>query len=111
MPILTASGGFKKRAYSQATPSLSRSSALLRAYKVLFFERTIGVTPAARAFAHVEYLTAFITLGAGVASAVGVITVGVADGVVDGATRVMGLIPAVTAYAGSEKAVMEVMLH
>ena len=68
-------------------------------YKVLFFERTIGVTPAARAFAHVEYLTAFFTFFVvgfvvveGVAEG---IAVGVAVGV--GATRVTGLIPAVTA--------------
>jgi len=74
-------------------------------------ERTIGVTPAARAFAHVEYLTAFLTFGAGVGAGVGsaIDCVGVGAGV--GETRVMGLIPAVTAYAGSEKAVIEVMLH
>ena len=68
-------------------------------YKVLFFERTIGVTPAARAFAHVEYLTAFFTffvVGFVVVEGVAVgIAVGVAVGV--GATRVTGLIPAVTA--------------
>jgi hypothetical protein len=70
------------------------------------------VTPAARAFAHVEYLTAFITLGAAVGAGAGVI-VGdaVAVGAVVGATRVMGLIPAVIAYAGSENAVIDVMLH
>ena len=110
MPILTADRRFKKCRYSQATPSLSRSSALFRAYKVLFFERRIGVTPAARALAHVEYLTAFLTFGAAVGFVVGS-GVGAGVGVVDGATRVMGLIPAVIAYAGSEKAVMEVMLH
>ena len=76
-------------------------------YKVLFFERTIGVTPAARAFAHVEYLTAFFTffvvgfvvvegVAEGVAEGIAVgVAVGVAIGV--GATRVTGLIPAVTA--------------
>ena len=69
------------------------------------------MTPAARAFAHVEYLTAFLTFGAGVGAGVGsaIDCVGVGAGV--GETRVMGLIPAVTAYAGSEKAVIEVMLH
>jgi hypothetical protein len=68
-------------------------------YKVLFFERTIGVTPAARAFAHVEYLTAFFTFFVvGLVVVEGVaedIAVGGAVGV--GATRVTGLIPAVTA--------------
>ena len=72
-------------------------------YKVLFFERTIGVTPAARAFAHVEYLTAFFTFFVvGLVVVEGVaegIAVGVAEGIAVGvgATRVTGLIPAVTA--------------
>ena len=79
---------FLKRRYSHADPSLSRSKALLSAYKVLFFERIIGVTPAARAFAHVQYLTASTTLGFAVGAGVGVCV---------GATSVMGLIPAVTA--------------
>ena len=65
------------------------------------------MTPAARAFAHVEYLTAFLTFGAGVGSATDF--VGVGAGV--GETRVMGLIPAVVAYAGIENAEMDVMLH
>ena len=76
------------------------------------------MTPAARALAHVEYLTAFLTFGAAVGFEVGAgvgvevgAGVGVVVGVVVGATRVMGLIPAVIAYVGSEKAVMEVMLH
>ena len=73
----------------------------------------IGVTPAARAFAHVEYFTFFLTFGAAAGFAVGTgicaADVGVAVGA--GATRVMGLIPAVVAYAGSENAVMDVMLH
>ena len=72
------------------------------------------MTPAARALAHVEYLTAFLTLGAAVGFVVGSVVaagVGVAVGVVVGATRVMGLIPAVIAYAGSENAVIDVMLH
>jgi hypothetical protein len=67
---------------------------LLSAYKVLFFERTIGVTPAARAFAHDEYFTAFLTFGAALGSgkAVGAgATVGVGD------ARVIGVIPAVIA--------------
>lgn len=104
---------FIKRRYSQADPSLSRSSALLSAYKVLFFERMIGVTPAAFAFAHVEYLMGFLdflALGFTEGLAVGeAVAVGTAVGV--GATRVMGFIPAVTAYAGIENAVIDVMLQ
>jgi hypothetical protein len=77
---------------------------LLSAYKVLFFERTIGVTPAARAFAHDEYFTAFLTFGAtlGFAVAVGAV-VGSVEAAVVGATvgvgdaRVIGVIPAVIA--------------
>jgi hypothetical protein len=70
------------------------------------------VTPAARALAHVEYLTAFLTLGAAVGFVVGsVVAAGVGVGVLVGATRVMGLMPAVTAYAGSENAVIDEMLH
>jgi hypothetical protein len=66
------------------------------------------VTPAVRAFAHVEYLTFFLTFGAEVAFVVGT---AVGAGAVVGETRVMGFIPAVTAYAGIEKAVIDVMLH
>jgi hypothetical protein len=77
-------------------------------YKVLFFERTIGVTPAARAFAHDEYFTAFLTFGAvvGFAVAVGVVVgsveavgerVGVGATVGVGDARVIGVIPAVIA--------------
>ena len=66
------------------------------------------MTPAARAFAHVEYLTLFLTFGSEIAFVVGT-AVGV--GAVVGETRVMGFIPAVTAYAGIEKAVIDVMLH
>ena len=63
-------------------------------YKVLFFERIIGVTPAAFAFAHEEYFTAFLTLGTAVGS---VVAIGVGATVGVGATRVMGVIPAVIA--------------
>ena len=80
-------------------------------YKVLFFERIIGVTPAARAFAHVEYLTALTTLGLAVGAGVEVCSAGIDAGLGVGATSVMGLIPAVIAYAGIEKAVIEVILH
>jgi hypothetical protein len=66
----------------------------------------IGVTPAAFAFAHVEYLTILFTSGTALGFAVGT---GVGAEVGD--IRVMGLIPAVVAYAGSENAVMDVMLH
>jgi hypothetical protein len=64
----------------------------------------IGVTPAARALAHVEYLTILYVSGARVGSAVAV-------GAVDGAVKVIGLIPAVDAYAESDDAPMDVMLH
>jgi len=66
----------------------------------------MGVTPAALAFAHVEYFTFFLTFGATVGFAVGT-----GAGAVVGEVRVMGFIPAVVAYAGSENAVMDVMLH
>jgi hypothetical protein len=80
-------------------------------YKVLFFERMIGVTPAARALAHVEYLTAFLgflsfgftegfEVGFVVGEAVGDgVAVGDGDAVAvgDGDARVMGFIPAVIA--------------
>jgi hypothetical protein len=66
----------------------------------------MGVTPAALAFAHVEYFTFFLTFGATVGFAVGT-----GAGAVVGEVRVMGLMPAVVAYAGSENAVMDVMLH
>jgi hypothetical protein len=110
---------FIKRLYSQADPSLSRSSALLSAYKVLFFERIIGVTPAARALAHVEYLTSFLDfLAFGFAEGfpegfvVGeAVEVCVGDAVGDGDVRIMGFIPAVIAYAGIENAVIDVMLQ
>ncbi len=62
------------------------------------------MTPAARAFAHVEYLTILYVSGASVGSAVAV-------GAVAGPVRVIGLIPAVIAYAESEDALMDVMLH
>ena len=62
------------------------------------------MTPAARAFAHVEYLTILYVSGARVGLAVAV-------GAVDGAVKVIGLIPAVIAYAESEDALMDVMLH
>ena len=64
------------------------------------------MTPAARAFAHVEYLTTLLNSGVALG-----FTVGAVVGVVVGDVRVMGLMPAVTAYAGSEDAVMDVMLH
>jgi hypothetical protein len=100
---------FIKRLYSHADPSLSRSKALLSAYKVLFFERIIGVTPAARALAHVEYLTSFLDfLAFGFAEG---FSVGEAVVVGDGEVSVMGFIPAVIAYAGIEKAVIDVMLQ
>jgi hypothetical protein len=110
---------FIKRLYSQADPSLSRSSALLSAYKVLFFERIIGVTPAARALAHVEYFTSFLDfLAFGFAEGfpegfvVGdAVEVCVGDAVGDGDVRVMGFTPAVIAYAGIENAVIDVMLQ
>ncbi len=66
----------------------------------------IGVTPAARAFAHVEYLTTLLTSGVALGFAVGA-----GAGAVVGDVRVIGLMPAVSAYAGSENAVMDVMLH
>ena len=66
----------------------------------------IGVTPAAFAFAHVEYLTILFTSGTAFGFAVGT---GVGAEVGD--VRVIGLIPAVVAYAGIENAVMDVMLH
>ena len=62
------------------------------------------MTPAVRAFAHVEYLRTLLNSGVALGFAVGV-------GAVVGETRVMGFIPAVTAYAGIEKAVIDVMLH
>ena len=64
------------------------------------------MTPAARAFAHVEYLTTLLNSGVALGFAVG------ADGgVFAGEVSVMGLIPAVIAYAESENAEMDVMLH
>jgi len=111
--ILTSDAVFLKRRYSHADPSLSRSKALLSAYKVLFFERMIGVTPAARALAHVEYLTFFFDfLALGFAEGfIEGFSVGEAVVVGDGEVSVMGFIPAVIAYAGIEKAVIDVMLQ
>ena len=59
----------------------------------------MGVTPAARAFAHEEYLIAFLTFGATFGFTVGVAVGAASDGVAEtvGEVSVIGLIPAVTA--------------